>query len=130
MSPSRLGSWKTMPKLLRARSLSTDGSRPSRKIFPDVGCRRVVNILMVVVLPAPFGPRNAKISPLPTSKEMLSTALNSPKVLLRFSTRIMIIRPPAVTILNGLVLDQVEICDQDQIPVFLCGLFGRKQESE
>ena len=38
----------------------------------------------MVVLPAPFGPRKAKISPLPTSKEMSSTAVNSPNRFTRF----------------------------------------------
>ena len=33
-----------------------------------MGASRVVNILIVVVLPAPFGPRKAKISPRATSK--------------------------------------------------------------
>ena len=33
---------------------------------------------MVVVLPAPLGPRRPTISPLPTEKEMSSTALKSP----------------------------------------------------
>jgi len=37
-------------------------------------------------LPAPLGPRKAKISPAQTSKEMPSTALKSPKDLVRFST--------------------------------------------
>src|ERR1700733_13408013 len=106
MSPSRLGSWKTMPKLLRAWSWFTWGSRPSSQILPEVGLSSVVSILMVVVLPAPLGPRKAKISPLPTSKEMLSTAVKLPKVLQRFSTRIMVNLPPRITVLNGLVLMQ------------------------
>jgi hypothetical protein len=45
---------------------------------PEVGLRRVFNILIVVVLPAPFGPRNPKISPSLTSKSIASTALTSP----------------------------------------------------
>ena len=40
----------------------TVGSSPSSSIFPLVGVRSVVSILMVVVFPAPFGPRKAKIS--------------------------------------------------------------------
>ena len=32
-------------------------------MVPLVGCSSVVSIWIVVVLPAPFGPRNAKISP-------------------------------------------------------------------
>ena len=38
--------------------------------MPAVGASSVVSILMVVVLPAPLGPRKAKISPALTSKEM------------------------------------------------------------
>ncbi len=39
---------------------------------------RSVSILIVVVFPAPFGPRNPKISPSGTLKEMLSTAVMVP----------------------------------------------------
>jgi hypothetical protein len=39
---------------------------------------RVSSILIVVVLPAPFGPKKPKISPSSTSKEMSSTALTFP----------------------------------------------------
>src|SRR5439155_26798266 len=44
---------------------------------------------MVVVLPAPFGPRNPRISPLFTSKETPSTAFVSPKRFTRSRTWIM-----------------------------------------
>src|SRR4051794_22667514 len=43
---------------------------------------------MVVVLPAPLGPRKAKISPGRTSNEIPPTAVTVPNVLTRFSTRI------------------------------------------
>jgi hypothetical protein len=39
---------------------------------------------MVVVFPAPFGPKKAKISPFGTLKETLSTAVKSLKVLVKF----------------------------------------------
>ena len=58
-------------------------------IVPLVGRSSVVSIWIVVVLPAPLGPRNAKISPACTSNEMPSTAATSPKVLTRFCTWIM-----------------------------------------
>src|SRR5580698_9593839 len=58
-------------------------------MLPLVGDSSVVSMRMVVVLPAPFGPRKAKISPAATSKEMSSTALKSPKVRDRFCTLIM-----------------------------------------
>src|SRR5580698_5300609 len=60
---------------------------------PAVGRRSVVSILMVVVLPAPLGPRNAKISPASTRNVMSLTAVNWSKVLVRFSTRITRILP-------------------------------------
>jgi hypothetical protein len=55
-----------------------------------VGGSNVVNILMVVVFPAPFGPRNAKISPLGTSNEMSLTACVRPND--RCRCRISIVR--------------------------------------
>jgi len=41
---------------------------------------------IVVVLPAPLGPKKPKISPFSTLKEMLSTAVNLPKVLVKLWT--------------------------------------------
>jgi hypothetical protein len=61
------------------------GSRPSIGIDALVGVRSVVSILIVVVFPAPFGPRKAKISPAWTSSEMSSTADTSPYFFTRFS---------------------------------------------
>ena len=60
------------------------GSRPSIVMEPLVGRRSVVSICMVVVLPAPFGPRKAKISPGRTSNEMPPTARTSPYDFTRF----------------------------------------------
>src|ERR1700733_7185250 len=98
MSPSRLGSWKTMPKLLRAWSWFTWGSRPSSQILPEVGCSSVVNILMVVVLPAPLGPRKAKISPLATSNDTLATAVKSPNFFTSCCTRIIETQSPGAIV--------------------------------
>src|SRR5215469_7522263 len=56
---------------------------------PPVGFRSVVSILMVVVFPAPLGPRKAKISPSSTSNETSLTAVKEPKVFTRLRTRIM-----------------------------------------
>ena len=42
--------------------------------LPEVGVRIPVSILMTVLLPAPLGPINPRISPLGTSKLMSSTA--------------------------------------------------------
>lgn len=53
-------------------------SNPSITTFPSVFFRMVQRMLIVVVLPAPFSPRNAKSSPLSTRKEMPFTARTSP----------------------------------------------------
>ena len=45
---------------------------------PLVGRVRPQSIRMVVVLPAPFAPRNPKISPAGTENESASTALVRP----------------------------------------------------
>ena len=50
-----------------------------RPPFPLVGLSSVVRILIVVVLPAPLGPRKAKISPSSTAKEISATAVNLPE---------------------------------------------------
>jgi hypothetical protein len=88
-SESRLGSWNTMPKSLRTSFGCFAGSMPSSRICPLVGASWVVSILMVVVFPAPFGPRNANTSPRFTSNEMPLTASVSPKRLTRPCTWIM-----------------------------------------
>ncbi len=71
------------------------GFEPSSAIDPAVGRSRVVSIWIVVVFPAPFGPRNAKISPRATSKEMSLTAWTSPKLLERLRTSIMFVDMPS-----------------------------------
>jgi len=43
---------------------------------------------MVVVLPAPLGPRNPNTSPRYMSKEKSFTAVNAPNFLVKFSNRI------------------------------------------
>ena len=49
-------------------------SMPSIATYPDVGRTRVVSAPIVVVLPAPFGPRSPKTSPRRASKLMPATA--------------------------------------------------------
>ena len=61
------------------------------EISPVVACKSVVSILIVVVLPAPFGQRNANISPVPTEKEMSLTATKSLNFLVRFFTSIIFV---------------------------------------
>ena len=60
-----------------AASLMT--SMPSTSIVPAVGVSRPISMRMVVLLPEPFAPRNAKIAPGATSKSRSSTAVKSPK---------------------------------------------------
>src|SRR5258705_5330129 len=50
-------------------------SNPATVAVPDVGGKKHVNTRMVVVLPAPFGPRKPTIWPFSTSNEMWSTAV-------------------------------------------------------
>src|SRR6478736_5964116 len=51
---------------------------PPTRARPDVGITRVVSMLAVVVLPAPFGPSSPKISPWNTVRFMPSTAVTPP----------------------------------------------------
>src|SRR3954464_14429840 len=50
---------------------------------PDVGLIRPTSMRIVVVLPAPFGPRKPKISPRWISNETLSTIVLSPMIFVR-----------------------------------------------
>src|SRR5690242_2125083 len=82
-----------MPKLCRACAGFFIGSSPSSDNSPLVGGNSVVSILIVVVFPAPFGPKNANTSPFCTSNDTLSTAVNSPNFFTSFSTRITVPLP-------------------------------------
>ncbi len=74
-------SWPLLPItiLIRRRYARSrlNGSKPSTRTLPVVGCSNPESILRVVVLPAPFGPRKPTISPGGTSKDMSSTARTS-----------------------------------------------------
>src|SRR5580693_8086664 len=50
-------------------------SKPATLAVPEVGGMKQVRTRMVVVLPAPLGPRKPTICPFSTSKEILSTAI-------------------------------------------------------
>src|SRR6185437_13857724 len=54
---------------------SSSTSKPATIAVPAVGGKKHVNIRMVVVLPAPFGPKKPTICPFWISKEMWSTAV-------------------------------------------------------
>src|SRR3954451_20623568 len=58
-------------------------SKPATRAVPPVGCSRVQRILMVVDLPAPFGPRKANSSPVRTARSMPRTASTSSNRLTR-----------------------------------------------
>ncbi len=64
-------------------------SKPATVAFPEVGGKKHVSMRMVVVLPAPLGPRNPTIWPLETEKEMWSTAVVRAYLLVRSVTVIM-----------------------------------------
>src|SRR5438128_4745226 len=56
------------------------------RISPAVGVMSPSSIWIVVVLPAPFGPSRPRISPCRMANETPSTAVKSPKCLVRFRT--------------------------------------------
>ena len=58
-------------------------SNPEIKASPDVGFSKVVRIIIVVLFPAPLGPKKPKISPFLTENEISFTAITSPKDLVR-----------------------------------------------
>src|ERR1051326_3823105 len=58
---------------------------PAIDASPDVAGTNVVSIFMSVVLPAPFGPINPKISPRPTDRDTPSTAVSFAKRLVSAS---------------------------------------------
>src|SRR2546425_1456810 len=84
---SKLSCCWTTPICARILRPSVFRSCPSTVARPDVGGRRVVSILIVVVFPAPFGPRNPKTSERAMSNETRSTATLSPKYRDNSSTR-------------------------------------------
>ena len=63
-------------------------SYPATIPLPEVALLKPLSIRIAVVFPAPFAPRNPKISPFLTSNEILSTAVNAPNLFVRFSTDI------------------------------------------
>src|ERR1039457_2929677 len=66
-------------------------SKPAMVALPDVGGRKQVRTRIVVVFPAPLGPRKPTIWPFSTSKEMSSTATVRAYRLVRPSTLIILI---------------------------------------
>src|ERR1700683_3116208 len=65
--------------LRRTSSRSRTTSWPATVAVPPDGLVSVQHMLIVVVLPAPFGARNPNTSPICTSKSTPRTACTSPK---------------------------------------------------
>src|ERR1700735_2904815 len=76
-------------RLLTSMGFSTT-SNPATLAVPEGGGRKHVRTRIVVVLPAPLGPRKPTICPFSTSKEMLSTATVRAYLLVRPSTLIIL----------------------------------------
>src|ERR1700761_600693 len=72
----------------RTSSRAVTTSKPATSACPALGLVRVQSMLIVVVLPAPLGPRKPKTSPVPTSKPTPLTASKSPNDLRRSFTEI------------------------------------------
>src|ERR671931_935181 len=73
--------WKERERPLRARRGVRSGvtSSPAKTMRPASGRRSPASWLMKVVLPAPFGPMMACVSPSRTSRSMRSLARSAPK---------------------------------------------------
>jgi len=70
------------------RRIASDPSRvsyPSTRADPELGWMKSSNMLIVVDLPAPFGPRKPYTSPRSTVISRLSTASRSPNRFVRAS---------------------------------------------
>src|ERR1700724_3273325 len=67
-------------------------SNPATLAVPALGGRKHVRTRIVVVFPAPFGPRKPTICPFVTSKEILSTATVRAYLLVRPLTVIIDLR--------------------------------------
>src|SRR3954463_14151627 len=55
-------------------------SSPAKRMLPESGSSMPVSWLMSVVLPAPFGPMMASVSPSRTSRSTPSVARSAPKL--------------------------------------------------
>ena len=71
---SKLGFWLTTPMARRTRAGSASTSMPATCARPLSGRLSVVRILIVVDLPAPFGPSSAKTVPADALNERPSSA--------------------------------------------------------
>src|SRR6186713_1416568 len=106
----------------RMASESVAASRPSIVTRPAAGGMKPVRIRMVVVLPAPLGPRKPRISPRATEKERSLMARVGPYDLVSPSTSIIAGRLPGETLQpfagrgeRGVLLREAEADDRPAI---------------
>ena len=69
----------------RRRAMSSPGQRPRTAQLPDVGERKPISVRIVVVFPAPFGPRKPNTSPAATLRLNPETAVSEPYRFVRSS---------------------------------------------
>src|SRR5439155_4604803 len=96
---SSVVSWNTRPIRRRTSDGATTTSNPPTDAVPPVGRASVQSTEIVVVLPAPFGPRKPNVSPSSTVKPMPRTASISSYRFERSRTSITGVtgRPPPVS---------------------------------
>ena len=94
-SPRNPPSCSMIPTRRRSSRRCRIGSRPSTRTVPSVAGVKPSSTSIVVVLPAPFVPSRAKISPLGTVKETPRTASKSPYLCRNPPTSITLSRPAA-----------------------------------
>src|SRR6266849_3272022 len=84
-------------------------SKPATVAVPSVGGKKHVRMRIVVVFPAPFGPRKPTIWPFWTSNEMLLTAIFRAYLLVRPVTVIIDVysRRPVVKSVNHSMFERV-----------------------
>src|SRR5713226_1375286 len=89
--------WKERanPRRARAGAESAVMSSPAKRTRPRSGRRLPASWLISVVLPAPFGPMMACVSPSRTSRSTLSLASSAPKLLVRPRTSSRLLFIPA-----------------------------------
>src|SRR4029079_11811430 len=73
-------------RLRISRPLAAASGIPATVAVPALGASSVPSVRTSVVFPAPFGPRNPKTSPRPTSNETSAKAVRSPNRFERLST--------------------------------------------
>ena len=78
----------TRPILAFTSRACSGMDRPSSSMLPEVGGARPISMRMVVVLPAPFGPKKPKKLPRGTSRSSPSTAAFVPYTLRRLPIEI------------------------------------------